>query len=295
MTRRFPNAPTLALVGVEERDAADHAVVAAFRHAPALKLEVELVHASSVPLDYFSHVDPLGVKKARGYAATRWNNVLQAAGVVGAALEDTLEIIPGSPAHALVERALVRSAGVIFVGRHERRGPFDFGDVVRDVVSSANCPVWVQSGAPRDVHRILCGIDLGRSSLAVLALARDVALAIGAELHVLHTFQRPELGYVLGYPVQFPSSVVDDARERERRDFERLLAAFDWKGLRYESQFVEGEPLRELLDQQRQHDLVVIGTHGRGALARTLVGSVASDLLRRAETPVLVLRNAEGT
>ncbi len=71
-----------------------------------------------------------------------------------------------------------------------------------------------------------------------------------------------------GYPVQFPSSVVDDARE--------------------------GEPLREFLGQQRQHDLAVIGTHGRGALARTRVSSIASDLQRRAETPVLVLRKAEG-
>lgn len=179
MTRHLPNAPTLARVGVEERDAADHAVVAAFRHAPALRLEVGLVHASSAPLDDFSHVDPLGVKRAGGYAATRWNNVLQAAGGVGAALEDTLEIIPGSPANALVERALLRWAGVILVGRHERRGAFDFGDVVHDVVSSATCPVWVQLGAPRDVRRILCAIetsgaiDFGRSSLAVPALARE--------------------------------------------------------------------------------------------------------------------------
>lgn len=293
MTRRFPESPTLALVGVEERDAADHAVVAAFRHSPALKLEVELVHASSVPLDYFAHVDPLGVKKARAHAASRWNGVLQSAGVVGAALEDTLEIIPGSPAHALVERALVRGAGLIVLGRHERRGPFDFGDVVRDVVSSAPCPVWVQSGEPREIRKILCAIDLGRSSLAVLALARDVAAAFDAELHVLHCFVRPELGYVLGYPVQFPASIVDQARERAQRDFERLLAAFDWKDTRHVSHFVESEPTREILDLQRQHDLVVVGTHGRGALGRTLVGSVASDLLRRAETAVLVLRNVD--
>jgi nucleotide-binding universal stress UspA family protein len=293
MPRKFPNAPTLALVGIEERDAADHAVVAAFRHAPALKLEVELVHASSVPLDYFAHVDPLGVQKARSASATHWNGVLQAAGIVGSDLEHTLEILPGSPAHALVERALTRGAGVVFLGRHERRGPFDFGDVVRDVITSAPCPVWVQSGAPREVRRVLCAIDLGRSALPVLQLARDVASAFGAELHVLHAFVRPELGYVLGYPVQFPANIVDHARERARMDFDKLLAAFEWRGVSHEPHFYEGEPRRELLTLQKQYDLVVIGTHGRGALARTLVGSVASDLLRRAETPVLVLRNAE--
>ncbi len=293
MPRTFPNAPTLALVGIEDRRAADHAVVAAFRHAPALKLEVELVHASSVPLDYFAHVDPLGVQKARTASAEHWNGVLQSAGIVGSDLEHTLEILPGSPAHALAERALTRGAGIVVLGRHERRGPFDFGDVVRDVVTSASCPVWVQSGEPREVRRILCAIDLGRSALAVLQLARDVASAFGAELHVLHTFVRPELGYVLGYPVQFPANVVDNARERARKDFDKLLSAFDWRGVGYEAHFCEGEPLRELLDRQSQHDLIVMGTHGRGALARTLVGSVASDLLRRAETPVLVLRNVE--
>lgn len=40
------------------------------------------------------------------------------------------------------------------------------------------------------------------------------------------------------------------------------------------------------------HDLVVIGTHGRRGVVRAALGSVAEDVLRRAPCPVLCVREA---
>jgi len=42
--------------------------------------------------------------------------------------------------------------------------------------------------------------------------------------------------------------------------------------------------------KQRHVDLVVIGTHGRGGVARALIGSVADYVVRHAECPVLTVR-----
>jgi nucleotide-binding universal stress UspA family protein len=41
-------------------------------------------------------------------------------------------------------------------------------------------------------------------------------------------------------------------------------------------------------------DVIVMGTHGRGAIGRALLGSVADHVIRRAECPVVTLRAEEG-
>ncbi|MGE3316014.1 MAG: universal stress protein, partial [Planctomycetaceae bacterium] len=40
-------------------------------------------------------------------------------------------------------------------------------------------------------------------------------------------------------------------------------------------------------------DLIVMGTHGRGAIAHALMGSVAEKVVRKAACPVLTVRNPE--
>lgn len=291
MTAQIAHAQALAIVGVDEKEPADYAVVAAYRIAPALKLSIELVHATAVALDYFAHVDPLGLERAQQAAAKRWSQVLEGAGVIGADLERSLKLLPGRAADVLITRAQEQRAALIVLGRHQKRGTFDFGDVVREVVVRAPCPVWVQAGAPRPIKRVLCPLDLGASALGVLEFARDVAGALGAELCALHCFVRPQLGYLLGYPVQFPTNVVDTARESAEREFAQLLERFDWRGVAHRQLFYEADPATELISLQSEFDLVVMGTHGRSGVAKALLGSVAAELLRRAEIPVLVRRD----
>ncbi len=291
MTFKLTHEQTVAIVGVDEKEPADFAVVTAHRLAPALKLEIELVHASTVPLDYFSHLDPLGIERARTASAQRWAALLAKEGATNVATPQ-LEIVAGRPADVLIERGRARDAGLIVIGRHQQRPGFDFGDVVRDVVVRADRPVWVQAGAPRPIRRVLCPIDLGPNGLEVLALARDVARALGAELVALHCFVRPQLGFLLGYPLQFPTSMIDTARESAEREFRRLLEPFDWRGVIQRRLFYEADPTSELVSLQSEFDLIVLGTHGRTGVAKVLLGSVAAELLRKATIPILVTRSA---
>lgn len=53
-----------------------------------------------------------------------------------------------------------------------------------------------------------------------------------------------------------------------------------------------GEPVKEILDVAREigADMIVLGSHGRGAMGRLLIGSVSEAVLHGAECPVLVVR-----
>ena len=54
-------------------------------------------------------------------------------------------------------------------------------------------------------------------------------------------------------------------------------------------------PVEEIVDyaKEKNIDLIVMGTHGRGWLAHVLMGSVAEKVVRKAPCPVLTVRLAE--
>jgi nucleotide-binding universal stress UspA family protein len=54
-----------------------------------------------------------------------------------------------------------------------------------------------------------------------------------------------------------------------------------------------GDPASEILRvaEEIKCDLIVLGSHGRGAIARLLMGNVAEHVVRRATCPVLVVKS----
>jgi nucleotide-binding universal stress UspA family protein len=58
---------------------------------------------------------------------------------------------------------------------------------------------------------------------------------------------------------------------------------------------VRGNPVAEILkySQEKNCDLIVMGTHGQGTLADAMMGSTARRVLRRSPKPVLVVRLPE--
>jgi nucleotide-binding universal stress UspA family protein len=58
---------------------------------------------------------------------------------------------------------------------------------------------------------------------------------------------------------------------------------------------VWGNPVEQLLTQadEKNCDLIVMGTHGRGSLADAMIGSTARRVVRRSKKPVLVVRLPE--
>ncbi|NIW10608.1 MAG: universal stress protein, partial [Gammaproteobacteria bacterium] len=56
-----------------------------------------------------------------------------------------------------------------------------------------------------------------------------------------------------------------------------------------------GNPVEEIIKnaEERNCDLIVMGTHGQGTLADVMLGSTARRVIRRAKMPVLVVRLPE--
>lgn len=76
-----------------------------------------------------------------------------------------------------------------------------------------------------------------------------------------------------------------------RRVLDDMEAAAKTAGVAYAGRYAEGRPGDVILElaAAEQADIIVIGSHGGGALEHLLVGSVAESLIRQATIPVLVV------
>lgn len=86
----------------------------------------------------------------------------------------------------------------------------------------------------------------------------------------------------------------DDAEQHVAEARERIVAA---GAQDVDTRVLEGRAGDALVDYARrgEFDLVVLGTHGRSGLARTLMGSVAEYVVRNLHgTPVLLFHPGEG-
>ena len=132
---------------------------------------------------------------------------------------------------------------------------------------------------------ILSPIDLSEYSPDVIATASALAKANeGAILFVYVAI--PELPASSGAAI----APVEEVVQQEREKFEQVRPTDP--AVRYEHIFRRGDPADEILAvaQEKNCDLIVIGTHGRTGLKRVLMGSVAEKIVRNAECPVLTIR-----
>jgi nucleotide-binding universal stress UspA family protein len=136
-------------------------------------------------------------------------------------------------------------------------------------------------------RHILVPTDFSEPGNQALDRAIDLAAKFEAKLTLLHVFELPLLIYATD--IYLPT----DELERRAADALRDAAtAAQARWPKVESMFAEGTPWERILDvaKERGVDLIVMGTHGRHGIARTLLGSVTEKVVRMSEVPVLTVR-----
>ena len=144
------------------------------------------------------------------------------------------------------------------------------------------------------MKQIATALDFSDASDAVLNAAIALAKTQQATLHILHVME-PEPSYT-AYgmtPEEFPAIQIFQ-QESQRRAEARLNQAMATAQLQLadvRAELMIGAPLHAIVDylKLKSIDLVVIGTHGHGAVAALLIGSVAEGLVRKAVCPTLVI------
>lgn len=161
-----------------------------------------------------------------------------------------------------------------------------------------------------DVRHILVPSDFSETAQAALNYAYDFAKITGAKLTLLHVVNISQIRESLSgldamenltAAMNLPSShspytpSLYDFRVLESSAHKKLEHLVDpaWRAhVDVSVACVEGRPSQAIVSfaQNNDVDLIIIGTHGRGAMSQLLLGSVADNVIRQSEVPVLTVR-----
>jgi len=141
------------------------------------------------------------------------------------------------------------------------------------------------------MKRIVVPLDASPVAESVLPVVADLARAGGGSIRLLRVEPLPDScvdadGRVVAYADQEMARL-----EAEGLDYLKTVAA-RLGGIPIESCVRFGDPLTEILKEADAFDadLIAVTTAGRSGLGRTVLGSVAERVFRKAETPVLLYR-----
>ena len=141
---------------------------------------------------------------------------------------------------------------------------------------------------------VLLATDGSDDAALAARAAADLAARAGAALHVVHVWQPLGVGMAV-----YPGMPIVDFRAEYERASRALLdaevARLAAGGVAAQAHLRAGRPDDQVLAVGRElgADLIVMGSRGRGTIARLVLGSVSDGVVHGADRPVLVLRGGE--
>jgi nucleotide-binding universal stress UspA family protein len=145
------------------------------------------------------------------------------------------------------------------------------------------------------IKNILVATDFSAPSGVALAYGRDLARTYHAKLHVMHVVEdvllrySPEVGFVGG-------DLQRDLDAVATRELNKFVTEEDRQDLSAMAVIEHGiNPAETIVKYAKEHaiDLIVTGTHGRGAVKHFFMGSVAERVVRTAPCPALTVHTHE--
>jgi nucleotide-binding universal stress UspA family protein len=208
-------------------------------------------------------------------------------------VQATVAVTAGRPAEEILGVAESQGCDLIVLSTSTRQGAGQgiLGRVTDKVFHASQFPLLLipplavepSMRVPQIPTRIIVPLDGSALAEAALPFAEELAPNLSA-------------GVMLVRAVPFAGAIVDEkappSGEVEARAYlRRLTERLRLEGVAVQAQTLDGPPVELILEVARKtpHSLVVLTTHGRSALARWFVGSVAEGIVRAASTSVLII------
>lgn len=146
------------------------------------------------------------------------------------------------------------------------------------------------------IRKILMPTDFSACSDNALEHALLLRDRFAAALELLHVWEVPQGVGVESMPFIAMQggdrmSLMDYVRAEAEKSLNEKVEELKRRHVAVTSRLLPGNPAHVILEASEGFDLIVLGTHGRGAVMHFLVGSVAERVVRRSRIPVLTVRS----
>ena len=155
-----------------------------------------------------------------------------------------------------------------------------------------------------DIKKILYATDLSPNSAYVLRFALNSAKLLHAEIIILHVFDLPYHGFAPMLDIYFDGKeqkmiYEERAAEARARIGKRLKLVYDeelrgnpnYRDIVQSIEVCEGFAAERILGMADEFagDMIIMGTHGKGIVSNTFLGSTAKRVLRRTRKPIYII------
>jgi nucleotide-binding universal stress UspA family protein len=149
------------------------------------------------------------------------------------------------------------------------------------------------------IKKILYATDLSKNSSYAFLYATDMAKRHNATIIILHAVE-PVPAYANAYSgmtfalkQEQQGEIIEDIKKALQEFCKKAEAQFGPPCVALVSKILvpRGHPPEEILNAANEEgcDVIVLGTHGKGFLAHTFLGSVSSAVLHRTRKPVFII------
>jgi nucleotide-binding universal stress UspA family protein len=208
------------------------------------------------------------------------------------------KVLTGRATNAILETATEVNARFIALSSHGRGGIQRWwaGSVATAIMRHATIPELVvgpealQRPSKGHIKHILVPLDGSELGEHALRIASEIVSKTGGRLLLVQVLRWSTQAFLFGVPDVDAARVDEELTKASGEYLEKTKAALSVPS---EGRVLHGIPADELLKvvEDEDIDLVVMGTHGRGALMRVALGSVAERMVH-AKAPVLLVREA---
>ena len=155
--------------------------------------------------------------------------------------------------------------------------------------------------------KLLVGVDFSESTEKIVKKAEEIAKALSAKVWLMHVAKpEPSDLYGAGYEPDAiglemdPQTFRDSLAKRfhkEHRQLQEIADRLRKAGLDTTALLVQGETVETILKEVSKLDveMIIVGSHGRGAMYQLLMGSVCEGVIRKSKCPILVVPTHERT
>lgn len=214
----------------------------------------------------------------------------------------TTVIAMGDPTEQIIATALEHNADLIVMSSHGRGaiGRFVSGSVADRIVRHAPLPVMIigpegEITPDAAIERIIAPIEDTDLSRAAIPVAAGLAKLANAPISVVHVIL-PMTDLAFTYPGAvgtLPPSAFDGTFEQIVADanafVEGIVTTLKNDGIEASGEVYNGSTAHSIIETLRPGDVIVLSSHARQGLARWVIGSTTTKLIRNGLAPVVVV------
>jgi nucleotide-binding universal stress UspA family protein len=139
--------------------------------------------------------------------------------------------------------------------------------------------------------KLLVAVDLSESTQTIVEKVEEINKEYPSRVWILHNAEpEPDFVEFKVDPLAARENLAKKFHE-EHRQIQEIANRLRKAGLEATALLVHGATVETILKEASDLDvdMIVVGTHGRGAMYQLLVGSVSEGILKKSRYPVLVI------